>query len=156
MRDGVPSRVLPYGKIKAVVGKGKDVGSMDYDNNERNKLEEKMFLDAVKEMELTYAQIVGPLSRKHYLPYPIALAVGTKEENYELFKRDIMDLDNVTVGQMRSLRSDNIAWQKHVMKQILTPETYQALQIGRMGPTNTGRLARFIWDKAMYRIESPK
>ena len=82
--------------------------------------------------------------------------LGTERRNYELFKRDIMDLDGVTVRQMRLLRSIEVSDQKKALKEILSSEAYDTLGIRKMGPINTERLAHFVWDKAMYRIESPK
>ena len=104
----------------------------------------------------SFANIVGGLSRDYLIPFKVSLALGTERRNYELFKRDIMDLDGVTIRQMRLLRSLEVGDQKKALKEILSPETFDVLEIKKMGPINTERLAHFVWDKAMYRIESPK
>lgn len=103
--------------------------------------------------EKRFANIVGELSREYLIPFQVSIALGTERKNYDLFKRDIEDLDFLTVGQLRDLRA-GIARRKRVLSEVLSSETYEALNIASMGQKHSERLAHFIWDKAMYRIQS--
>ena len=97
--------------------------------------------------------IVGELSRKYQVPFLVSICLGTEEENYVLFKRDIADLDFLTVGQMRDLRAGKTV-RKEALSEVLSPETFDALKVASMGDIYSERLAHYVWDKAMYRIQS--
>ena len=100
-----------------------------------------------------YADNVGNLSREFLIPFRVALAIGDDRKNYESLKEKLADVDDVTIRLLRDLRA-GINRRKRALKELLCDDLYDSLGIDSMGQDHSERLAHFIWDRCMFRINN--
>ena len=100
-----------------------------------------------------FANRVGNLSREYIIPFRVALAIGDQRANYEAFKEALKDVDGLNIQTLRDLRA-GITRRKNALLSILGKDLYDNLKIEEMGQDHSERLAHFVWDRAMARINS--
>lgn len=102
---------------------------------------------------LEYANRIGDLSRAYKIPFRVSLAIGDCPERFEAFKEAIKDVDTLSIQTLRDLRA-GISRRKQALKEVLGEPLYDELKIEEMGQDHSERIAHFIWDRAMARINS--
>ena len=133
-----------------IVGTDDLIRVTHFDDNTKDEISyEKGFFEERRK----YAEEVGILSREFLIPFQVALAIGTKKENYEAFKKKLVDVDNVDIRLLRDLRA-GIDRRKKGLKEFLGEELYNLLGVDSMGQGHSERLAHFIWDRCMVRINN--
>ncbi len=132
-----------------IVGSDDLVRIRRYENGAEQGVYEPGYFKKRKE----YADTVGALSRKYKIPFKVALAIGDNEKNYEAFHSRLEDVDGLQISTLRDLHA-GIIRRKGALKEILGNELYEALQIEDMGPEHSKRIALFVWDRAMSRINN--
>ena len=100
-----------------------------------------------------YANLVGDLSREFTIPFRVSLALGDDRENYKAFKEAIKDVDSINIETLRDLRA-GINRRKKALLEILGEKLYESLKLEEMGQDHSERIAHFVWDRAMARINS--
>ncbi len=115
--------------------------------------EDEVFIeDGYFKIRREFAQRVGKLSREFMVPFKVALAVGDKRENYEALKQAIADVDGISISTMRMLHEQDVLKRKEAMKLVLGDKVYESLKIDQMGDLHSQRIALYIWERCMYRI----
>ncbi len=115
--------------------------------------DEVIFEEGFFKIRREFANKVGDLSREFLIPFRVSLAIGVKRENYEAFKEAIRDADSWSVETLRDLRA-GITRRKAALQAILGQDLYDSLDIENMGQDHSERIAHFVWDRAMARINS--
>ena len=100
-----------------------------------------------------YATKVGELSREFQIPFKISLAIGDKREDYVSLKQAIADVDNFQISTLRDLRA-GIYRRKKALKEILGERLYDSIGIEDMGQEHSERIAHYIWDRCMSRVNN--
>lgn len=101
----------------------------------------------------SYGNQVKELARKYHLPFNVGLVLGTEEVKYQFLKNIVSDVDFVTIGTFRDLEA-GIDRRKRGLRAVLGDEFYEWLSIDELGQLNSQRLALYIRDKCLARINA--
>ncbi len=100
-----------------------------------------------------YSKRVGELSREFKIPYKVSLAIGDNRDNYVALKNAIADVDKIPISTLRDIHA-GIARRKAGLKEILGDSLYDSLKIDEMGQKHSERIALYVWDRCMSRVNN--
>lgn len=95
-----------------------------------------------------FNKIIHELSEKYQIPFNLGLALGTNEQNYEIFLKTVKKIDyaNVKLSIVKGLNG-NTSEKKRALLIIFGNETFNFIGISTMGRKNTERISNYILNR---------